>query len=215
MQQALSVIEEILAEQGWDQPPQLTCLLGERGEGQLLLHGVPLPLQPLQLKQPTGVAVQAIGATIRESLDFPRLRDQFVATLPADISRRFVGVSFHGEGWAPPKGQEGRAFDRPYADVPGGREVRFLHVVDAAGRYHVITRYRGKEPQAHTITHDNDKMVMVGRIANGLRDIVYALGRMLAFGTVDLDAVDKIGRGEPPDGDDSFAVRRRGSSWQR
>lgn len=191
-------MEEARAKEGWDVEPLLGIVLRVTppppdGEMYAVL---PFPVQPAQIYPNTGEALLYIGSQMNQP-DAPK------ALTPRE-RRNFAGVLFAAEGWQAPSERardtaEGRE-RRRLADIPGSKEIRFIHLLDCSGRYCTVTRIRGEEPKLITIEPDMDpgNMRMEGRVVVALREFLLGVGRNLRPDAMDRDAIAAIAREDEP-----------------
>lgn len=188
MQMVAEALEQSAAKDGWDQTAFLGVVFRHRVPVGEMFEVAPFVIQPSAISdQPAQALLFLTGKMLTE--DPPPL-------IPPNRQKDFAGVAFLAEGWQrivshdemPPPDLEGRSF----ADIPGSKETRFVHVIDCAGRYYCVNRVRGQAPTSEVATPGGKDIRPMGNIAIGLRDMMVAIGRQLPFGSMDLDAVRSI-----------------------
>jgi hypothetical protein len=182
-------LEKVADKDGWDQKPSLSTIYRHSGvavEGvdADLFHVIAFPAQPHQISANPGQGLMFMAGRMLIG-DCPPI-------IPPHRQNDFAGVAFVCEGWLSFKTLEERK-GRRIADTPDGKEVRFAHLIDCAGRYYHVTRIRGEEPHSEVALPGDTETRVVGTIAIGLRDMMHAIGRQLPLGSMDLDAVRAIG----------------------
>lgn len=182
-------IEATAAKRGWDEAPMLAVIFrqvvpGPRGH---LFEVVPFPKQPQDISpDPAQGLLWLAGVMLTENPP---------PIIPAGRRDDLAGVAFLGEGWMRDDVDtlDGAGRARRFADIPGSKETRFVHLVDCAGRYHFVNRVRGQQPTSLTVNPGDARFGIRGNITIGLRDLLLALAKEMPFGSVDLDAVRTIG----------------------
>jgi hypothetical protein len=196
MENVLIATEEMMSGQGWDEPPLLALVLRmPPPPGMAEAFGVvPYVVQPGDLAEAPVQALLYLGAKLRQE-DAPE-------SLPASWRRRLAGVTFAGEGWA--ADPETYQPDGPrFADIPGSREVRFVHLLDCAGRYFHMTRFRGSEPEKPWVMEPDDpgageSVRMSGNVVIGLRDFLLGISKRLPPDAIKRDVIAAIAREDEP-----------------
>jgi len=176
-------IEVQAGKKGWDNMGVGLGLVFARPDG---AYSRPFPLQPDEIDDRDPIAgLFWIGATLRIRNAPP--------VMPPEYAAHFAGLMFASEAWFNDDPALERDTDqRALADIPGSLECRFVHIVDCGGRYHVVTRIRGKKPETITVQPGDPDAVVVGRIPVALRAIMLGIAKRLPFGSMDLDAVTSL-----------------------
>lgn len=175
---------------GWDNsPPVLVYLMGLVIDGKAkALASLPFPAPDDMFAQNGGHVLANLGADMLNGSLRP-LADK----IARNVGVEFAGMAFAMEAWMgsmSPEEREGRRL----ADIPGSQEIRSVIVLDGAGRVVFCQRIRGQKPTVRT-SEDPDVEV-AGMILAGLRDITLAIGSRIPFGSVDLDAISRVGAEE-------------------
>lgn len=173
----------------WDEPSLLATVFRRRVDDVMGMFVYPFAIQPYEIDDDPAQGLLYLAGRLLTDDNVPPL-------LPGDdMAKGFAGVLFKGEGWMRAEVDDearGALGDRRFADIPGSKEVRFVHLVDCGGRYYTVNRPRGEKPETLVIKPGRELEVL-GNVPIGLRDLLLAFGRQLPFGTMDLDALRGIG----------------------
>lgn len=177
MIELVKAVERAQHKQGWDVEAALGYVYRRRqDDGAEFLAVVPFPRQPQDLTEDVPEGLMYLGGILRYSEGVPPI-------VPVRAQKDFAGLLFMAEGYEhDPENQAEK------------REVRFVEMIDCAGRYYTATRRRGEDDVRWIIRQPRDpELRTVGRVVVGLRDLMVAIGQQLPAGAMDVEAVAEIG----------------------
>lgn len=157
-------VELIAHERGWDKP----TIVGVVVDKETHYEVITIPVHLGDLDESIRVALLRLAAVMHAA------RDILNREAPDEVRRMTAGIWLKYEAWSSPTPPEERG-GRAAADMPDGRELRGVLVIDCGGRVVNIDRVRGEQPRVTFGEGMDVQGPMVGALAAVLLEHCYVM----------------------------------------